>query len=284
MAHCHSDPVTYLGPRAVLAAPLTHFGGRLRRLVLRGALLAVGPWVRIHGAHRLAAVPDPVIFAFNHSNSFETLAVPAALFYLRHGRPIHFLIDWMYLHAAPIAPLFRLAGGIPVFTKPALLKVRDGFRRDARRRHSPPLEIALDHLRAGKSIGIFPEGTRNRDPHTLLRGRRGLGSLVLRWGGPVVPVGIDFPARRKSGRIPWLGKVQITVGEPLRFGEEHAAADAQPDLRRQLEQRVVDRVMAALSPLCGKSYPFLPRPSPGDPIPFTFPRGAATGPALESDS
>jgi 1-acyl-sn-glycerol-3-phosphate acyltransferase len=60
----------------------------------------------------------------------------------------------------------------------------------------PPLEQARQHLIAGRSIGIFPEGTVNRDRSQLLRGRYGAARLSLETGVPVTPAGIRFSTTR----------------------------------------------------------------------------------------
>ena len=135
---------------------------------------------------------------------FESLAAPAALLWLRRGRMIHFLIDWMYLHLPGIGWLMRQSDPIPVYGKPARWRLGERHRRERLRR--PIVEACLERLAAGGSLGIFPEGTRNRSTEHLLPGRPGLGEVVLRSSVPVVPVGLRFPAAERLGRPPRLGR------------------------------------------------------------------------------
>ncbi|HEY9422556.1 MAG TPA: 1-acyl-sn-glycerol-3-phosphate acyltransferase, partial [Thermoanaerobaculia bacterium] len=95
---------------------------------------------------------------------------------------------------------------------------------------------------------------RNPDPGRLLRGRNGLGELVLRSAAPVIPVGIHYPASDRLGRAPRLGRMTLHVGEPLPFHQEREAAAREERDRRLLVRRVVSRVMAALEELSGKAY------------------------------
>jgi 1-acyl-sn-glycerol-3-phosphate acyltransferase len=224
-----------------LTAPLPLLPAWHRRTTCRALMLAFGRLVEVEDAERLAALPEPVIFACNHSSAFEALLVPAALIYLRRGRPVHFLADWMYLELPLLGWLLRLSEPVAIYAKPA----RFGWREEWRRRRlrasgSSVIERCLGRLAAGGSLGIFPEGTRNRRPGRLLRGRPGVGTLALRSGVPVVPLGIRFPAAARLGRAPVLGRLVLRCGQPLRF-----TGGRPRDVARE--------VMAALAELTGRA-------------------------------
>lgn len=220
------------------------------RWMLRATMLTFGRLVRIEGAERLRTAPEPAIFALNHSNAFESVLAPATLMALREGRPVHFLTDWMYLHAPVLGWVIRKSQPIPVYRKPARWRLGEAYRLERLRERSL-VDACLERLAAGGSLGIFPEGTRNPDPGRLLRGRSGLGELVLRSAAPVIPVGIHYPAGERLGRAPRIGRMTLRVGEPLAFHEEREAAE--PDRRRRV-RHIVSRVMAALEELSGKAY------------------------------
>jgi 1-acyl-sn-glycerol-3-phosphate acyltransferase len=231
--------------------------GAHRRFLARAVMATFGRLVTVEGAERLAGLPEPAVFALNHGNAAEALLAPVTLMHLRGGRPVHFLADWMYLHMPVIGWVIRLNDPIPVYRKPARWRVGEGYRR-ARLAGAPVLESCLARLAAGGSLGIFPEGTRNPDPERLLRGRTGLGEIVLRSAAPVVPVGIHYPAAARLGRVPRLGRMVLRIGEPLAFSRERAAAAgldaAETRARLSLAREVVSRVMAALEELSGKTY------------------------------
>ncbi len=268
--------------RSLLDPALPEIRG-VRRLLLRGVLAVLGPLVAVDGAEHLCGVRgvrEPAIFVLNHNNSLESVLVPMALIALRRGRLLHFLVDWMFLHLPVVGWVIRLSDPVPVYGKRARFGLFDGHRRARARR--PVLDACLERLARGESLGIFPEGTRNRDPHRLLRGRPGLGELVLRSPAPpnpvvpVVPVGIHYPAAARLGRVPRLGRVVLRVGEPLDFAAERQAAaiggsGERGEARRALGRAVVARVMARLAELSGKQAPPLPGGSsagrPGSPMP-----------------
>lgn len=52
------------------------------------------------------------------------------------------------------------------------------------------LDEAVDALRQGSCVGIFPEGRVGDDPSQLQRVRSGLTRIALPSGSPVVPVGV----------------------------------------------------------------------------------------------
>jgi 1-acyl-sn-glycerol-3-phosphate acyltransferase len=124
-------------------------------------------------------------------------------------------------------------------------------------------------LRNCQSLGIFPEGTRNKNPHQLKRGRKGVGEIALRAGVPVLPMGIAFSKSTNNGHIPFFNPITLKFGSPLTFPEEGAAyrsvtQEARlPSLERKklqlfLSARVTHTIMLELARLSGKEYPFSP--------------------------
>lgn len=249
--------------RRILGADLGAAGRASTRWMIRLVLLVFGPWLELDGLERLRPLDEPVIFALNHNNSLETLVVPAALFFHRGGRTISFVVDWMFLRIPVVGWLLGHGSPVPVYTKSARWGL---FERERRRRAASDgtvLDRCRRELAAGRSVGIFPEGARNRSADRLGAGRAGLGHLVLATGAPVVPVGIDFPARKRLGRVPRLGRLRVTVGEPLRFDDIRPSAPgsairggAEPARTVQsMARTIVDAVLVRLGELCGKKPP-----------------------------
>jgi len=92
----------------------------------------------------------------------------------------------------------RLTGQIPV-------------RRGASDRAA--LEMALDYLRQGRAVLIFPEGTVARQGH-LLAAHTGAAMLALRAGVPVLPVAHTGTRRIFVDRSVWWPRVEVRIGEP----------------------------------------------------------------------
>ncbi len=182
----------------------------------------------------------------------------------RRGRPVRFLIDWMFVDLPWTGWLLRRFAPIPVYAKPARFRLRERHRRE--RRRDSAFDAAVAALGEGQDVGLYPEGRRNPDPWLLGAPRRGLARLALRAGAPVVPIGIDFPARDRLQRTPRAGRLVLRVGEPLSFGAEHAAWRDAPSggERRRVEKRlgpeIADRVHEELARLARKVYVRRSRP------------------------
>lgn len=116
------------------------------------------------------------------------------------------------------------------------------------------LQPAIRRLNEGRAIGIFPEGTRNRIPDTLLRGKTGAARLAFATGAPVIPVGLKGPSSLSSFqalKIALFGgtELQMSIGQPIVFSRrELASKDEVIDATRE--------IMRKIGELCGKSYPY----------------------------
>lgn len=168
----------------------------------------------ITGLRHIAPENDPFILALNHSIRREAVLVPAMLFFARDGRLIHFLSDWNNRLIPGVGFLMARGGTITVTRKPArpafLNALMPLFRHPL-----PAMERARRHLVAGRSVGIFPEGTVNRDPSRLLPPRPGMARLALDTGVPVVPVGIRFPETREGERPGEQAAMSVHIGAPI---------------------------------------------------------------------
>ncbi len=228
---------------------------RAQRWAARLVAALFGRWVWVRGVERIATAPVPTVFALNHNNAIETILVAAVLTFLR-GRVPGFLVDWMYVQLPVVGWIVRLCEPIPVFSKPAKFRLYERLRLAARRRS--PVDGAAAALAAGRDVALFPEGRRNGSAERLEAGRLGIGRLVLETGATVVPIGLRFPAARRSGRVPLIGRLEVEVGEELRFDIERlsllaeSAGPVNVGERRAFAALVVERVMTELSRLSGK--------------------------------
>src|SRR5262249_20316944 len=71
-------------------------------------------------------------------------------------------------------------------------------------------------LRSGKSLLIFPEGTRAK-PADHLNFKRGFAALACQLGLPVVPIHIDgsYEMMPKGTHFPRRASIHISFGKPL---------------------------------------------------------------------
>ena len=150
--------------------------------------------------------PGPVIFMSNHQSNFDILALLAAM-----PRQIHWIAKKELFEIPIFGPSMRRGGYIP-------LDRGDG------RKALQSMDEAAATIHQGRSVVLFPEGTRTQDG-ALLPFKRGGFILARKAEVPVVPVTINGSGRiNPAGRIRlYSGTIHITLHPPL---------VAPPDLRR----------------------------------------------------
>ncbi len=79
---------------------------------------------------------------------------------------------------------------------------------------------AIDYIKSGISIFVFPEGTRSRDGE-LHEFKAGAFKMATKTNCPIVPVAITGTNAVFEDHFPWIKKhpVQITIGEPIILDE-----------------------------------------------------------------
>lgn len=181
----------------------------------------------IEGRERLPA--GPKIIAANHPTTTDP-------FYLLAITPeqMHILITEMCFKVPVFGEYLRRAGHVPV--------TQENGRA--------ALDAGVDILRAGGTLGIFPEGALSPRVGALGRPRTGTARLALLTGAPVVPVGIalrpqhvhcvDTTVEDMSAEARWypLGPYAMTVGEPVRFGGDVQDWDRVRDVSAEIMRRI----------------------------------------------
>ena len=215
MSHPASPP-TWEPPahREILRWPLPFQDAGNRWLVRGLVMLARRQVLAISGLEHVRAERDPFILALSHGTRSEALLVPALLVLARGGRIIHFLADWNFRLIPGVGLIYRRGEAITLTRKPARPRILN-LLKPLYRHPVPAWERARTQLARGRSIGVFPEGTVNRDPRRLLPGRRGAARLSLETGAPVLPVGIRFPRARPDEPINDRAAIAVEIGAPL---------------------------------------------------------------------
>jgi 1-acyl-sn-glycerol-3-phosphate acyltransferase len=242
----------------------------IQKFLLKSIYIAFGWLIKVENKSALASLQDPLIFAFNHNCTFETLLVPIYLMAIRRQGKIHCVIDWMFKYIPLIGWIMKQNDPIYVYNKPTKFPFLNLLRKkDYKGVHEKCAQV----LKEGSAIGIFPEGTRNKNPNSLLKGHQGIGAIAIKSAVPVLPVGIDFPCRIKNNRIPHFGRIILRIGPKLNFDHEINAAhqinqnnDIASHHRKRwisyLYSKVTYAVMLELSRLSQKMYPFSPPKKP----------------------
>ena len=239
--------------------PLPH-AGVIDRVVQRSVAFLANRQLRaVHGLDNLKAAREPFIAAINHSIKREALLVPSLLILHRGGRWLPFVADWNYALIPVVGWVMRRSGAIFVTRKPARPAFLNRFKRFYLSEASTAdrVRACLEH---GQSVGIFPEGTVNRDRYRLLPGRLGLAYLSLQCGAPVVPVGVRFPDADPNLPLPENAVMEVHIGAAL---QPPATADDRPPIGDVRKWHAI--IMAEIARLSGKTWG--PQPRSGDDAP-----------------
>ncbi len=193
----------------------------------------------IEDGHRIP-VRGPVILATNHTSYLDPFAL-ANVADRRHRR-VRFLAKAELFDKRAVGFLLRHARQIPVKRETA----------DA----AGSLDPAVEALRRGECVSVFPEGTISLDLEPMAA-KTGTARLAEQSGVPVTPVGL-WGAHRTlfKGRKPrwrWGIAEVAVVGQPVRIGaheDVHAATE---------------RIMVAIAACVARAREIYPqRPEPGE--------------------
>ncbi len=230
------DRPTPTGPEVQLRTPLAF---TLAKYLLAWPIFHLLFRIEVHGRENLPPRGAGII-ASNHISAIDSVFIPLLV-----PRHVTFLAKAQ----------FFAGRGFGAWVRRTFMKAMGqlAIDRGGGAASSASLDNGVRVLRAGRLMGIYPEGTRSRDG-LLHRGRTGIARVVLAAGAtaPVIPVGI-----RGSDRILPIGKgfpklgtrVVVTYGEPLDFSRYAGMLDDRFVLRS-----ITDEVMAAIKDLSGQEY------------------------------
>ena len=164
------------------------------------------------------------ILALNHQSYFDHFFVPVPI--KEKLEKVHFIgkleNKWQILQWGWF---YWLTETIPINRK----------AEDKRR----VLDKALEVLKRGEIIIIYPEGTRNKK-RELLPGKTGVAELAVKSGVPVIPLGLIY----KDNKPPAL-PVRLNIGQPLYFGKNENCQNL---------REITDEIMREIAKLSGKTY------------------------------
>ena len=194
------------------------------RFLLGGFVGALSGW-EVRGRENVPK-QGALIVASNHISFWDPLLVGTAAI-----REQHFLAKEELFRPPFFGWLIRSYNAIPI---------RRGVADLA------GLTKAMDVLRAGRALILFPEGTRARDGE-LRKARPGLGMLAVATDARIVPtsiVGSNHPGKWMSRQV----RLRVSFG-PSRTWRELAGADAGLEPGRALYESVGAGVMHEIAEL-----------------------------------
>ncbi|MCX7739249.1 MAG: 1-acyl-sn-glycerol-3-phosphate acyltransferase [Hydrogenothermaceae bacterium] len=142
----------------------------------------------------------PCIIASNHRSYLDPPVINIV-----SPRPVLFLAKRELFEVLAFGWFIRKAGAIPVN--------RDG-------KDISSLKKALNVLKEGNCIGIFPEGSRAK-PREFKKPRSGVGFLIEKAKVPVIPVLIEgtdkvLPVKSKLPKL-FMYNIEVVIGKPVNF-------------------------------------------------------------------
>jgi 1-acyl-sn-glycerol-3-phosphate acyltransferase len=111
------------------------------------------------------------------------------------------------------------------------------------RKTARSLRRVIEGVRNGKSLAVFPEGTRSIDGR-LQPFKPGAFKIALRAGVPIVPVTIrgTHKVLPKGSLAPRGGRVEVIIGEPIETREY--SEKSLPQLIERTRQAIASRLEA----------------------------------------
>ncbi len=174
----------------------------------------------------------------NHLSYTDPLVF--AHFLLDHGCPPRFIGKEAMFRVPLIGPLITRAGQIPVMRESA----------DAGR----ALAAAMDAVRQGECVAIYPEATLTRDPGLWpMVGKTGAARVALTTGCPVIPIAQWGPQQllapySKRLRLLPRAVVHVWAGPPVDLDRYRPASPDEPLSAPVLRAATAD-IMAAITHL-----------------------------------
>lgn len=207
--------------------------------------LASLPFIKKIGGIKNLFREGPYIIAANHASHIDWLFV-FNRFTAIIKRHIHFFATTKYYSN----PLFRtyVNWSQGIWTDPKI--------------QARSLLTALQYLKHGEILGIFPEGTRSPDGK-IKKGKSGIADLALLAKVPVVPVGLigTHNVLPKGAAFPRFARCEANIGGPLEFKEYYKDYDEAVDSKdsdriKKIEEEVIRKIMREIARLSNQEYPF----------------------------
>lgn len=186
-----------------------------------------------------------VVFVVNHISNFDPIAFGHFLVYA--GRWPRYLGKASLFQIPLLGRLITACGQIPVERSS-----HDTVRALAR---------ALEAIREGKSVSIYPEGTITADPEGWpMTGKSGAARIALETGCPIVPVGQWGANEVMPGKKPTWPRLlprktmRLMAGDPVDL-DDLRSAPLTPAVLREATARVMDAITALVAELRDEEAP-----------------------------
>lgn len=227
-------------PRKLRQRPGWAFGLCIAVLEPLLVLLTKRRWI---DGEKIPAEGGCVLVA-NHISHLDPLTF--AHFVYGHGRLVRFLAKAEVFDVPVVGRVVRSAKQIPVYR----------LTTDA----SQAFTAAVDAVKAGECVVVYPEGTITRQPELWpMKGKTGAARIALSADVPVIPVAqwganhILAPYAKKPRLFP-RKTVTTKAGDPVDL-DDLRGRPLTPDVLREATDRIMDAVTALLADVRGEQPP-----------------------------
>lgn len=184
------------------------------------------------------------VLVVNHLSHVDPLT--AAVFTYDHGRLPRYLAKSGLFRSRFLGHFMRSAGQIPV--------------ERASAGAAGAYAAAVEAVRAGECIVIYPEGTITRDPDLWpMTGKSGAARIALETGCPVIPVGqwgaqdLLAPYAKRPDLFP-RKTIRIRVGDPVDLSDL-ADRPRTAAVLAEATERIMDAITHIVEELRGETAP-----------------------------
>ena len=178
----------------------------------------------------------PFIVSANHSSYYDTL-LPHMLLIPRAQRKIHAMANARFWNFPLAKQVLNHGECIPLYLK---------NEPNAKEKNKVAFEIAMEYLKKGDIILMFPEGTRSPDGK-LKKAHKGIARLALTAKVPVLPFGIinSHKVLPKGKVFPRFERCEVSIGKPIYFNKK---------INEKSLEEVTRKIMKDIAKLVGQDY------------------------------
>ncbi len=184
------------------------------------------------------------VVAVNHISHLDPMTLGHFLY--DHGRLVRYLAKDALFRTPVIGHIVEDAGQIPV------ARMSQGA--------ASAFDAAVEAVREGELIGVYPEGTITKDPDGWpMRGKTGAARIALATGCPVIPVGQwgaqeVLPAYTVRPHVVPRRTTSYKVGDPVDL-EDLRGQPLTPQVLHQATDRIMAAITALVEDLRGETAP-----------------------------
>lgn len=144
------------------------------------------------------------------------------------------------LISLPVKPRFAYMAKEELFHQnfffTAVIKMMGAFPVTRGKGDMQVIDTAVEKLKSGRNLVIFPEGTRSKDGK-VGSGKTGVALIAAKSGVDVIPVGIVF-----EGKLKFRKKVVVKFGKPINAKELEVGENPQPKELKPVKKLIMQNI------------------------------------------